>query len=76
MLDKLIIANNQFGECEEIPVMEKICEVMTKNDNYFIFKHTYFYEKAFSFFLKIINQNFASVERFLNIRLFLRSCIS
>ena len=51
-------------------------EVLTKNDNYFIFKHTYFYEKAFSFFFKIINQNFASVERFLNIRLFLRSCIS
>ena len=43
-------------------------EVLTKNDN---LRKSFFF-----FFFKIINQNFASVERFLNIRLFLRSCIS
>ncbi|EGR33638.1 hypothetical protein IMG5_047470 [Ichthyophthirius multifiliis] len=32
-LQKLIVANNQFGESEEIPVIEKICEVMMKNNS-------------------------------------------
>ena len=32
-LEELNIANNQFGECEEIPVVEKICEVLTKNNS-------------------------------------------
>ena len=41
-------------------------EVLTKNAMIItlFLKQTYFYEKAFSFLLKIINQNFASVERF------------
>jgi hypothetical protein len=32
-LEELNISNNQFGECEDIPVVEKICEVLTKSNS-------------------------------------------
>ncbi|CAD8147575.1 unnamed protein product [Paramecium octaurelia] len=32
-LEELNIANNQFGESEDVPLIEKICEVLTKNNS-------------------------------------------
>lgn len=30
-MSELYLSNNQFGESKEIPVIEKICEVLSKN---------------------------------------------
>jgi len=31
MLEKVNLSDNQFGECDDVPVIDKICEVMIKN---------------------------------------------
>jgi hypothetical protein len=38
MLEKIDLSDNQFGESEEIPVIDKICEVMIKNKSLGVYR--------------------------------------
>ena len=38
MLEKINLADNQFGECDDVPVIDKICEVMIKNSSLGVYK--------------------------------------
>ena len=48
MLEKIDLSENQFGECEEIPVIDKICEVMMKNTSLGVYrlKHNGIYDTS------------------------------
>ena len=41
MLEKINLSDNQFGECDDIPVIDRICEVMIKNTSLgvYLLKH-------------------------------------
>ena len=53
MLEKIDLSDNQFGESEEIPVIDKICEVMIKNTSLgvFKFKHNGLFDTGFNSYL-------------------------
>ena len=37
-MEKIDLSDNQFGECEEIPLIDKICEVMIKNTSLGVYR--------------------------------------
>lgn len=38
MLEKINLSDNQFGECDNIPLIDKICEVMVMNTSLGVYK--------------------------------------